>query len=363
MKSLTVKTIWSSFLVSVFVLLGLLVAGSGAPALGADKTIVLRFGSSYPPPPNLFAVGVEWWQREVEKQTNGRVKFENHWGGALFGPGEVLDALEKGITDVVQYAYVYVPGKTPLGNFTIAIPFRPTSALTNMKIVRQIFDEFPAFDQELARYNGKVLFLQSIMNYDVSCNTPILTLDDFKGKKLAVIGLWFPEYAAASGATPVTMPAPPRYQAFERGVLDGQILTLDLMDTFKHYEVQKHFTFVPMGGIVVVAPSINMKAWNALPADIQQVLLKVGREAEIWHAELLDKKRGEILDKWKAQGVSFHTLSEADVVRWAEQMPDTAATYCKDMEARGLPGWEIMERYIKLAEEYGHKWPRKFAVK
>ena len=357
----TRRDVW--FLVFILISLTLTIPGFRQAATAAEKTIVLRFGSSYPPPPNLFAVGVDWWQREVEKRTNGRVKFQNHWGGAVFGPSEVLDALEKRMTDIVQYAYVYVPGKTPLGNFTVAIPFRPTGALSNLKITRQIFDEFPAFDKELARYNGKVLFLQAIMNYDVSSSTPIRTLDDFKGKKLAVIGLWFPEYTTASGATPVTMPAPPRYEAFERKVLDGQILTLDLMDTFKHYEVQKNFTFVPLGSIVAVAPAINLNCWNALPPDIQQVLLKTGREAEIWHADLLDKKRDEIIGQWKAHGVAFHTLPQADVDRWAKMMPDTAAGFCREVEAKGFPGWQIMDRYIQLSEQYGHKWPRKFAVR
>ena len=220
-----------------------------------------------------------------------------------------------------------------------------------------------AFDEELARYKGKRLWLQPILNYDVSSRTPLSTLADFKGKKLAVIGLWFPDYAAASGATPVTMAAGERYVAFERGVLDGQILTLDLMDSFKHHEVQKHLTLLPLGAAVTMALVINVDAWKSLPADIQKIMLEVGSETELWHGELLDGKREEIIKKWRAAGVTTHTLTPADVAKWAELMPDTAARWAKDMEAKGLPGWKIMERYIMLSESYGHKWPRKFGVK
>jgi TRAP-type C4-dicarboxylate transport system substrate-binding protein len=356
----------SLVLITGLFLIGALFIGSSSNALAQSATspIELKFGSVFPPPPQIATIGCDRWQKEVVKRTQGKVKFKNFYMGALFAPGESLNAVQNRFADIIHYCYVYVPGKTPLGNFTVAIPFRPVDPLTNIKIVRTMWDKIPAFDQEMANYNGKVIFLQAIMTYDVLSTMPITTLDEFKGKRLGVISLWFPDYAAASGATPVPSAMLGRYQMIERGVLDGEIITLDLADSFKHYEVIKHFTSVGLGSIVVIAITANMDAWKELPPDVQKAMLEAGRETELWHSQYLNRKREEIMNKWgKDYGIKFHTLPEKQIIEWANKMPDTAAKFAKEVEAKGWPGWKIMDQYIELSEKHGHKWPRKFGVR
>lgn len=345
------------FLISTAVVLTISMVAVGCPAPD-DDTIVLTFGSAFPAgPPAPISIGIEWWQNEVVERTGGRVQFENYWGGALFDPPAVLDAIENRITDIVHYAYVWVPGKTPLGTFMFAVPFRPSDPYVHIQIQRTIFDEFPAFDEEMAAYNGKILFLQSIMDYDATSNLPIATLDDFAGQKLAVIGLYFPDYVAASNATPVTVPIGDRYTEFQVGTLDGQVVTLDLAHGPKHYEVQQYYTFIGLGSAISGPVVINTDAWQELPVDIQNIMLEVGREAELWHATKLNDTREIMLEVWEDYGVIFNTMSEVDKTRWKEAMPDTAGNFSAAMDALGYPGSEIIARYYELAEDAGHVWP------
>ena len=59
-------------------------------------------------------------------------------------------------------------------------------------------------------------------------------------------------------------------------------------------------------------------------------------------------------------GVTFCTISEADKAKWAQMIPDLPAEWAQEMEAQGLPGWEIVDTYIKLTKEAGHQWPREW---
>lgn len=329
----------------------------------APESIKLRLASAWPPPPNLTTLPISWWQEEVEKKTGGRVKFESHWAGVLFNPPACLDAIQKRMADVVHMFYGHVAGTAPLGAYQLAIPFRPVNPEVNVKVSRALWDEIPELAQEMAKYRGKNLMHQPDANYDLIARMPLRTLDDFAGKKIAVVGLWFPEQVQASGAVAVSIPAVERYTALERGVLDGEILVINLIEDFKHYEVAKHVTFVDYGSFVGITLVINEDAWKALPADIQQIMLDVAREVELRIAKELNAKRDGILKKWKDLGISFYTLSEGDRIKWAQKMPDTAAVWAKDMEAKGLPGWKIMDRYIQLAEQQGHKFPRKFGAR
>jgi TRAP-type C4-dicarboxylate transport system substrate-binding protein len=299
------------------------------------------------------------WQKEVEEKTGGRVTFENHWAGALFAPGATLDSIEKRMADLVNLFYGYAPSTLPLGNYEFAIPFRPADPALNYKITRMMWDEMPAFEQELANHNAKMLMFLPVMTYDVLSRMPIKTLDDFKGKKMASVGRWFTQQVEATGAVSISNPAGERYVMFERGVIDGEVLVLDQMNDWKHYEVAKHFTHVGFGSLVcAVNLVITLDAWNELPPDIQKIMVDTGRKLEAERGTWLNEERDKILKRWKeTEGVSFYTMPEADKIKWANQMADTASAWAKDVDAKGLPGSEIINRYVELAEQEGHKWP------
>jgi hypothetical protein len=62
-------------------------------------------------------------------------------------------------------------------------------------------------------------------------------------------------------------------------------------------------------------------------------------------------------------GVQFYEIPSEDIKKWASSMPDLPAEWAKKMEAKGLPGWKIVDRYIDLLKKEGFEFPRKWGVK
>ena len=152
---------------------------------GEEKAIKLRLAAVFPPPAqSLGSYGVQLWMDEVTKKTNGKVSFQTFWGGALGKPPEHLTLVERGMADLVLTHRWYTPGKLPLGQFEYVFPFGPIDPLVVSKAKRQIFEEFPDFRKNLAKYNALLVMNTSACAYQILSKTPLRSLDDFKGKKL-----------------------------------------------------------------------------------------------------------------------------------------------------------------------------------
>jgi TRAP-type C4-dicarboxylate transport system substrate-binding protein len=334
--------------------------GASREAPAAER-IVLKMASPMVGPPALTTAPVAHFMDLVAERTKGRVQFKTFWAGSLFSPGETVEAVGDGRTDFLHYPAPYGIGKLPLACISLAVPFKTADLEMLWKVREQLHKEFPEFEQEFTRTGGKLLTHWGAMVFDIQTKTPVRTLDDMKGKKIAVMGGYWPVWVGASGAVPIALPAPERYVAFERGVLDGQTLMMDQFTDYKFYEVLKHYTDAGLGcggsGHMLVA---HLKSWEKLPPDIQQVMLDVAREVGFASNQRLEKAKKELIQLCGHNGVTFYAMPEKDRLRWATLMPDTPAKWATDMEAKGLPGWKMMERYLQLMEGYGHKWPRKW---
>lgn len=55
----------------------------------------------------------KWIMTEIEKRTDGRVKFEKHFAGALTGGMETLPALRSGAVDICNPPPAYFPEELP----------------------------------------------------------------------------------------------------------------------------------------------------------------------------------------------------------------------------------------------------------
>lgn len=331
----------------------------------ADKPIRLKLASvSAPSGQVLDSDGVQWWMDKVTERTKGRVTFETFWGSSLAAPVAHLDILQKGMVDIILGCRIYTPGKTPLGPYHYVIPFGPTDMNIVNKATRQIYEEIPAFREELAKQNAILIANFVTMPYDVISKTPVTSLADMKGKKIGLIGQYFGRWAKAAGLVPVVAPMSERYNLLQSGVTEMDFHPITHMNAFKVQELARNYVKVEA---MVGAPwdlLFNLEKFKSLPPDIQKIMLDAGKEAETAMAsELAAKWRTKILSAWKAQGVTFSEFPAEERAKWAALVEDIPSEWALEMEQKGLPGWQIMTRYQEITAELGYKWPRKWAVK
>ena len=263
------------------------------PALAQDKSapIKLRVASTFPPPAvSMQSAVAEMWMNEVTRKTNGRVTFQVFWGGALGKPQEHITLVEKGMADLVLTNLQFTPGKFPLAQFEYVFPFGPTDPVIVTKAKSQVHKEFPEFAQDLAKSNAIQLMNTSACVYQIMSKDPVTKLDEFKGRKISLIGRYFGRWVQAAGAVPVVAPAAERYTMLQTNVVDMDMLPLDMFSAFKIQEQAPNLIIVNalMGNFVDFL--VNKNVFQKLPKDIQTIFVETGKEVEMKTAEVEVKK-------------------------------------------------------------------------
>ncbi|MDC7244632.1 MAG: TRAP transporter substrate-binding protein DctP [Sphaerochaetaceae bacterium] len=334
------------------------------PAADDGKPIKLKLASvSAPPGQFLNSDGVQWWMDEVTKRTDGRVTFDTFWNASVGSGPAHLELLTKGMVDIILGCRIYTPGVTPLGPYHYVIPFGPTDPSLVARATRQMYEEIPAFREELAAQNGLLLSNFVTMPYNIISKTKVNTLEEFEGKKIGLIGQYFGRWATPAGLVPVVAPMHDRYTLMQTGVTEMDFHPMTHMNAFKVQELAKYLINVEA---MVGAPwdlIINLEKFNSLPEDIQQIMIEVGKEAELVLADQLRAEWDEKLKKeWGALGIEFIDFPTEERNRWANLVEDIPAEWAQEMEERGLPGYEIIHRFQEITTEMGYTWAREWAV-
>jgi len=352
-------------LMATLLVVGLLVpvVGCAAEAPAPAPTMELRFSSPLPEV-SIVCKFQSFFLDEVTARTNGRITFERFWGGTLVGPAEVLDAPGAGVVDISMGLWIYAPGKVPLGNFEYNFPFNDPDMRTQVKIKREMFEEIPALNEELAQFNIAPIFtLEALPPYNLLSLEPIRTLDDLKGKKVGHTPVEYTPIFEAAGAVSVISPATEFYARLERGVVDAICLPMVIQEIFKPREVAKHYTTIDIGSPVAYTLWMNLDVWNSLTSADKKLFQEVGNEAQEVHIAALEAAEATVRATYEEDGVTFYTMPAADIGKWMNAMPDVVADWAEDMEANGLPGWEVAEMYLELSAREGWKYPRQWGIR
>jgi len=331
----------------------------------AGDKITLKIASVTPPPGKALASdGVKYWIDKVTQRSGGRVTFQEFWGAAVAAPPAHLDLVSKKMVDVVLTHLWYTPGKCPLGNYEYIFPFGPSDPVIVVKTKRKLYEEFPAFKEEVKKYNGLKLAHIGSTPYFMLSKEPIKSLADMKGKKVSLVGRYFGRWISATGAIPVVAPMHDRYTMLQRGVVDIDWLPIDLFQTFKIYEVAKHLVKVDALLALPFDLVINLESFGALPPDIQAILIETGKDAEMYTAmRLIPNAMETLTTKMPAEGVKYTSLTEEQKRKWMENIPDIPAEWAAEVTEMGLPGWDIVRRYQEVSAELGYTWPRRWGRK
>lgn len=268
----------------------------------ARAETVLRWGEHLPQCCSMYAKAAQWAVDEVAKRSNGDLKIDIQYGGVLATVGEIPSAVENGIIDIGNLVTPYFPDQYVINN---AIPFfwpQPKSQKELGELMLKWHKEIPAFGEELAKYNAKLIAVRPLPNYGFVCNKPIRTMEDFKGKRIRSYGVALPAALEAIGAVSVGMPDVEAYEALNNNILDCSAADLALIDAFKLHEVAKYFIDVPMGaswGHIII---MNLDKYNSLTDEQKKVIDSLQQDHLDELLRLFQEREEELKAKWAADG-------------------------------------------------------------
>jgi TRAP-type C4-dicarboxylate transport system substrate-binding protein len=320
----------------------------------AQAQIKLTY-ANFPPAPTFPCVQMERWKSEVEKRTGGKVKVDTYPGGTLLGAKNMFDGVAAGTADIGSTSTSYFPGMFPVVE-AVDLPLGWPSATVASISLWDLVQKYKP--KELEKF--KIVTMFTCPPANIMSMKPIRSLEDLKGYELRASGTGA-KILQLLGAKAVGMPQSDVPEALQKGVIKGNVSSLEVMKDFKYAEYCRHVTGNVNLFVVSFAVVMNQGKWDALPADVKKVIDDLGREQAIWTGQYVDNHVKEAM-KWSSQTytnppVQVYNLSSQELSRWYALLKPMTDQYVSDVSAKGLPAKAILEDVLKLKEKYSKEFP------
>jgi TRAP-type C4-dicarboxylate transport system substrate-binding protein len=311
--------------------------------------------ANFPPAPTFPCVQMERWKQEVEKRTQGKVKVDTYPGGTLLHAKNMFDGVAAGTADIGCTCTSYFPGMFPVVE-AVDLPLGWPSATVASAALFDLVQKYKP--KELERF--KIITMFTCPPANIMSMKPILSLEDLKGYELRASGTGA-KILELLGAAPVAMPQSDVPEALQKGVIKGNVSSLEVMKDFKYAEYCRHVTANVNLFVVSFAVVMNKSKWESLPADVKKIIDDLAKEQAIWTGKYVDNHVKEAM-KWsietyKNPPVQVYKLSPKEISRWYALLKPMRDKYIKDVSGKGLPAQEILNEVMNLKEKYSKEFP------
>ncbi|OGO06202.1 MAG: hypothetical protein A2Y60_06980 [Chloroflexi bacterium RBG_13_54_9] len=318
----------SLLLVLSFTILGAVSCGEEGPT----EPVVLRLACDRPPGSFDTVLLEEWAASFNERAAGSNYSMMVYPGEALCTMDESLDMVRTGAVDMAFFDLQYASSRDARFG-AMGLPFvlddpealSEFSQIINDSLFNDIMEE--EFNQCLLAFQGQ--------DFHTYCgNEPIKTIDDWEALIIQTASPIETETVEALGGAPVAMPFMDVVPALERGVIDGAVgwnaAAIYLMNC---YDVVKYVTVAPVSGIFATV-SINLDVFNAMPDDIQEIMID---EANKWEAKIFEQFQQLMVTSYadcESAGIEIYYLPAAELERWRQ----ATASVIDDFYAQLEPG-------------------------
>jgi C4-dicarboxylate-binding protein DctP len=350
-------------------------AETTSPAAGGDtsteipgENITLTIGAGHPAGGAItYANRLESWfvpelKARVAAETNHTLEVIEGYGGSIATLGEVLGATQSGLLDIGAIIYPFEPSNLLLHNLEMKIPFSSPDPEIAIKAMRAVYDEIPYMGQVLEDdFNQRVLGLWTTGSYHLVTTFEWSNFDDLAGRTLTAAGPNLP-WITAAGVNPVQGSLGEWYTGLETGVIDGAVMFPEATAGFKLYEPAPYYTEIGFGASPQGAITVNLDRFNALPADVQQILIDLGVEFEAQIAGWVKEEGEAAYATMLAAGTTIKSLPLQQRSDWANRLADLPNQSAQEANALGLPGSEAYRVYIRAQQDLGYVFPREWVI-
>ena len=323
-----------TFVIAIFIALFILSTALMDSTSSQDKPIVLKLGHAVAPE-HPYHLGAVKYAELVAQRTKNKVKIDVYPSTQLGNERDMVEGLQLGTIDLV------VTSTGPLGGFVpkmfvVDLPFLFRDREHAYKVLdgpigRDLFDAFATKGiKGLAFWeNG---FRQITNNV-----RPIEKPEDLKGIKIRTMEnkVHLASFRAF-GASPTPMAWSEVYTALQQKTIDAQENPIAIIYHQKIAEVQKHLALT--GHFYSPTPLLmSLKAFDALPKDIQKIFMDTAIECATYERNLLRDSEAKQIAELKAKGMQVTTPNK-------KSFQDSAASVYKEFESQF--GKETIDKII-----------------
>ncbi len=290
---------------------------------------------------------------ELAKTGNYKIEWQEAYGGTIVKPKGVLEGIKLGLGDIGIVTTVFHNSKLPSQAIAFVTPFIATDARAVARAVDEIAREFPQMAAELDKQNQVYLATGVVLDtYQMFSTTPITSLDDLNGSKVAGAGYNL-RYIEGLGAAGVRGGLTDFYNMLQTGVVDKAMLWPEAAKTFKIAEVAPYMLKADLGAVNSKTVTINKDIWNKLPDEVKDVLKKVAVEYRDHVAEVAMSRAEASLQAYVDGGGKVVELSAEDRAKWAASMDNIAVEWATNLDGKGAPGSDMLKAYVAKLRDAG----------
>jgi TRAP-type C4-dicarboxylate transport system substrate-binding protein len=273
---------------------------SAAPAQQALKAV-----TAWPKNFNFVDKYMDWIQR-VNQKGAGKVRIDYVGGPEVYPPFEQLEPLKRGVFATVVTSTAYVAGALPELNATwFGFGASPAELRASGLVA--------ALDKVTREKAGvMVIGMPLQMRFNVYLKKPIEKAD-LAGLRLRSTPIYDPVLKGL-GASTVTVPPAEILTALETGVVDGFAWPAVAV-TGPGYARAIKYKVTPNWWVGTDVALMNAKAYDALPAEAQKLLIDTMIEVEKDVPAYFQGKEKEEDAKMQQLGIQNIATSEADLKR------------------------------------------------
>ena len=277
---------------------GSLLAGSmvAAPAIAATgQKFKWKMVTTWPKNFPGLGTGANNLARLITEMSGGRIEVKVYGAKELVPAFEVFDAVSRGTAEMGHGAAYYWKGKSEAAQFFAAVPYGLTALEMNgwlyhgggMELWTKIYDRFNLIP---AAAGNTGVQMGGWFNKEIN------SLSDLKGLKMRIPGLGG-EVLKRAGGTPVNLPGGELYTSLQSGAIDATEWVGPYNDlAFGLYKAAKYYYYPgwhePGTALEAI---INQEAYDALPPDLQSIVVIACKAANMDMYADFEARNGEAL--------------------------------------------------------------------
>lgn len=334
-----------SKLARAFALAVAVVFGAGT-AHAADKVYTLKL-SHFVPPQHAFHKWIVKWAQNIEKESNGRLKFEIYPNGQLVGPpNRQFDAARNGIVDIAWCLHGVTPGRYPMTELA-NLPFTWPSEGVDLALMGKRMTEL-APKYLAAEHKGlHILWMNMANPIVVWSKVPIRKVADYKGKKIRYASITNKEWLEAVGAVPQLVPPPESQDALAKGIVEGATFPYEAGFAYKLGSVAPYAIEPPLAS-ATFATVMNPAKYNSLPPDLRAILDKEsGVKAAMAFGKYWQDFEVFARKHFVEKGLKIIVMPDSEVAKMKELSKPIIKNAIAKLEKQGKPAQAFYDAYTK----------------
>lgn len=260
-------------------------------ATSADEVVTLRFSHFMTLNDSMNKEAFEPWARQVEEDSNGRIKVEIFPSATLSKPDVTYDAAAKGTIDIGVQPQGYTSGRFPVSQIA-ELPGVSESGEQLSCVLHTLYDDGVISNEY---EDTHLLYMMGSGPHGIhTVDKPIRTPSDLNGMRIRRTSSVAADMLESVGAVTIGMPASDTYTSLQRGVIDGVSLPWQPIQAFRLDELVNSHTYIPFYNAAFVV-TMNKDKYESLPDDLKKVIddnsgAKMGAKA----SQIFDRVNAEV---------------------------------------------------------------------